>query len=1361
MAAQNIGPRIKIDGYAQYKKDMDNILSATKNLKSEQGLLAAKYTDATKAAEKYKDQQNFLNGAIANQEKALETNKKMLEKVKKEYGEDSTEANKYKKAVNDTETELEELRKQLKEIPSDGQIFRDEIAKQSEAIQTMGGKIQDAGKAISGVGSSLSMYVTAPLVAAGGAAVTTIVGFEKVMSKVQALSGVGSDDLETLSDKARELGSTTAFTAEEVGEGMSYMALAGWNSEQMLAGIAPILNLAAASGEDLGVASDIVTDALTAFGLSAEDTSHFVDVLATASANSNTTVSGLGEAFKFVAPVAGAMGYSIDDVSVALGLMANAGIKGSQAGTTLRTTISRLASPTKATAKTMEELGIAIKDENGEIKPLSVLLGDLREAFAGLSKEEAIAAASSLVGKNAMSGFLSLVQTGDEDVDNLTKAVQGADGAAQNMADTMLNNTAGALTIAKSAISEAAMAAGEALAPFVKDAADKVGELASMFSNLDKPMQDTIIKIGLVAAATGPLLVGVGNVMSAVGGLVSFVGAHPLGALLALGGVAIGWAATQIAITNTASRTSELTVETDKLRKSISDVNTNLGNVKTNLDNETKSAETNAAAAGVMISALDELTKKENLSNSEKALMVEYVNTLNEMYPEMNLQIDETGTKLNKTTEEMWGYVRSMEAAAKAEAYKDAYVDAVKQQVQAQANVNKAEKQYNAVMEKSGSTLKSRKLLQAQVTGLTEDMGQAEKQLSGLLADGTITQEDYNSALDAMGKGEVNVEGETLSLSKAQDKLIKSEGNNIAETNGVRKAMDEAQASLDECNSTVDELKSAYEKSVIEMAEAKAETEKIESATDNATEAFAETKKAVDDNRNAYQKLDEAQAALAKTFMEKVDGLTGGIQKALDSQMNMFEEFNKGTEISKEELLKNMQSQIEGVQNWEKNIDLLMKRGINEDVLQRLMEMGPQGSGYVEAFVSMSDEELAQAGEMWSQSLDIKGMSDKWGEQLKTDAATSVANGMEGVTDVMKTVGAKSPKAFADGVAAHLDDLEGVGEDVEEAVDGEFDEEAFYSIGTTAGEQIPKGVSDGIESPASTAKAKAAAKKAAELYTIDGLADVGEKAGKELTQGVANGMANDIKQDYVKSQKKGLILAATPSGMKAAGETAGKDLAQGTANGLANDTKKGYVKSGANTLKSAATPSGMKAVGETAGKDVAQGMANGEGNQTKLGYVKSAASNLKTAGTPTGMYSSGYDVGNNMSSGFIQGIKDKLQNIKDAAAQAAQSAIDKMKNLFDSHSPSRVMMELGHNVGEGFVIGLTAESSAIESAVTDTFDLGMLGAASGAHGAGSVSNSTAVNITVNGAPGQDVHELADIIEEKIAFNLRNREAAFA
>jgi len=321
----------------------------------------------------------------------------------------------------------------------------------------------------------------------GAAAVKVGSDFEGAMSKVEAISGATGRELDALKEKAKEMGASTKFSATESANAFEYMAMAGWKTEDMLSGIEGIMNLAAASGEELATTSDIVTDALTAFGLAAKDSTHFADILAQASSNANTNVGMMGETFKYVAPVAGALGYTAEDTALAIGLMANAGIKSSQAGTSLRSMMSRLTKPTREVQNAMNRLGVSLTDDHGKMKSLNEIMADLRAGFDGLSEAEAAELAASLAGQEAMSGLLAIVNASDDDFQKLERSIYHCDGAAARMAETMSDNLRGQITILKSGLEGLGISLYENMQvpcrDIVKEAQAMVQELQESFND--------------------------------------------------------------------------------------------------------------------------------------------------------------------------------------------------------------------------------------------------------------------------------------------------------------------------------------------------------------------------------------------------------------------------------------------------------------------------------------------------------------------------------------------------------------------------------------------------------------------------------------------------------------------------------------------------------------------------------------------------------------------------------------------------------------------------------------------------------------------------------------------------------------
>ncbi|MBU5489647.1 phage tail tape measure protein [Butyricicoccus intestinisimiae] len=452
--------------------------------------------------------QRLLKDAIAATKEKLDSLKVAQEQAKQQLENGELGQDKY----NALQREIVETEEELRRLQQEAATTNTALSK----IDVAGQKMETVGNSIAGAGKKM-MGVTTVIGGVGIAAVKTAADFDSSMSQVAAVSGATGKDFDALRNKAREMGAKTKFSATEAAEAMNYMAMAGWKTEDMLDGIEGVMNLAAASGEDLATTSDIVTDALTAFGLSAKDSGHFADILAAASSNANTNVSMMGETFKYCAPIAGALGFSAEDTAEAIGLMANAGIKSSQAGTALRTIMNNLAGDVKISGKAIGDVTIATTNADGSMRDLSDILADCRSAFGNLTESEKAQAAESLVGKNAMSGFLALMNAGQGDIDKLSSAIDNCDGSAEKMAMTMQDNLAGQLTILKSQLQELAISFGDILMPAIRSIVSKLQGFVDKLNGMDEGTKRAIVTIALLVASIGPLLVIIGTAISKIG----------------------------------------------------------------------------------------------------------------------------------------------------------------------------------------------------------------------------------------------------------------------------------------------------------------------------------------------------------------------------------------------------------------------------------------------------------------------------------------------------------------------------------------------------------------------------------------------------------------------------------------------------------------------------------------------------------------------------------------------------------------------------------------------------------------------------------------------------------------------------
>jgi TP901 family phage tail tape measure protein len=483
--------------YDNLKQKLELQKTAHDQLKTKVEAAKKAYEDSAKATGEDSEETQKLKAEYEKLSSQLSTSESQITKTETAITKQEAAVNQSKAALTEMEAELKNVNAELARAPFDGYAAKAE--KVGGTLTSVGQKLLPLSTSIAGLGV---------------AAVKTTADFDSEMSKVSAISGATGTDLDKLRGKAREMGAKTKFSASEAAQGMQYMAMAGWKTQDMMDGLEGIMNLAAASGEDLASTSDIVTDALTAFGLSAKDSSHFSDILAAASSNANTNVSMMGETFKYAAPVLGSLGYTAEDAALAIGLMANAGIKSSQAGTSLRGAITNLAKPTDTVAAAMDKYGISLTDSSGKMLSLRELMEQLRQKLGGLSEAEQAQAAAALFGKNAMSGMLAIINGSDKDFEKLAGAIDNCDGSSEKMANTMNDNLQGQITILMSQLQELAISFGEILMPKIRDIVTHIQNFVDKLNAMDEGQKETILRIGMFVAALAPMLMGLGKVIT-------------------------------------------------------------------------------------------------------------------------------------------------------------------------------------------------------------------------------------------------------------------------------------------------------------------------------------------------------------------------------------------------------------------------------------------------------------------------------------------------------------------------------------------------------------------------------------------------------------------------------------------------------------------------------------------------------------------------------------------------------------------------------------------------------------------------------------------------------------------------------
>lgn len=515
--------------YETLTKRLDNNKKKSEELKTKVAELSRAYEESKEATGENSEETKKLKTELDKAEKQLATTEAQTTKYE-------AAVKKQGAAVTQAEADLANMEVQLRDV--NAELARQKFDEYAEKAGKVGQAVQTAGQHM--------MKVTTAIGGVAAASVTVAANFEQQMSKVQAISGATAEETDKLTESARQWGRDTKYSATEAGEAFEYMALAGWKTDDMLEGIGGILNLAAASAMDLGTASDIVTDYLTAFGLSAKDAGKFADEMAYAMSHSNTTTEALGEAYKNCAATAASMGYSVEETTAVLMTMANAGVKGGEAGTALNAIMTRLATDTKGCATELAKYGVEVYDAQGNMNSLSSILTGVRGVWNNLTDEQQANLAKTIAGTNQFSALQTIMSgLSDEAIasgmsfSDYAEALQNCDGTASDMAATMQDNLLGRLTQLKSKLEDIGITVGNALLPFMEKAVAKIGELADKFAALSPQQQETILKIAGVVAAIGPLLTIVGKAISVSGQLSSGIG-KVVGKLAAMGTTASG-----------------------------------------------------------------------------------------------------------------------------------------------------------------------------------------------------------------------------------------------------------------------------------------------------------------------------------------------------------------------------------------------------------------------------------------------------------------------------------------------------------------------------------------------------------------------------------------------------------------------------------------------------------------------------------------------------------------------------------------------------------------------------------------------------------------------------------------------------
>lgn len=1250
---------------------------------------------------------------------------------------------------------------------ADGKIVI-ETGLDTKGIETGLKKVSSIAK--TGIATTVTAISGMSTALAGVAGYSIKVGssFEAGISKVQAVSGASNEQLQRLSDKAKEMGATTKFSATEAADAMNYMAMAGWKTEDMLNGIDGIMNLAAASGEDLATTSDIVTDALTAFGLSASDSTHFADVLAAASSNANTNVSMMGETFKYVAPVAGSLGYSAEDCAVAIGLMANSGIKASQSGTALRSMFSRLAKPSKEVKEAMEKLNISLTDSHGNMKSLDTLMGDLRNSFSGLSESEKAEMASSLAGQEAMSGLLAIVNASDADFNKLKDAIYGADGASAKMAETMQDNLQGKITILKSTIEGLGIKIYEEIEDPMKEAAegatDSVGQISSALENggIDVAVEKTGNIIGGLSvkiAQESPKMVDASVLL-----LKSFVQG------IQKNKNQLKYASREIIDSLCDGLIKLLPKEMqqpakkalDSLKKTFS---SGLGSLSGVTKKEleiigklfTKLADHMDTVAPVVISLVAAFKTFQMVQGP--------VGTVVSVLMKLQSVSSETGLAVSALNAIMSANPAVLIAGAIA-----ALVGGLALYATTVNQADAEQEAFNAKMDELGSNIESN---QRSLDNLKESMENTGSSIEASVAPVEKWRDGLNDAFDSTGKVK---EGCEDTANYILNQLNEAMGTSYSlTTDGFIQDNEGVKQSLEEVNQSID----AYIQSLKQKAIQEATTTQYTEAIQNQSEAqknLTDAQKAYNDALNEYaqaqedwkngindlsglekaqknldktrEKLGEASKASVEASVEVngldqvmgklAEGTPESVQEALDmyAQIPTYaSEAADGVATSQKEIQSALSStdytkMTEGFQLAVMQIDQSGGKipvSLRSSILQALNEvqkMGPEGKEYMEN--SMQQMMIA----MEDKIPEFKGAASMTGEEiLDTFQRYLVDSG------ALEGTGSEAIGQLSSGITSANVSIS-AGQKAQEATEAVS---AGITQGSTAIQEsarnaLESGINSGVTSADVTSAPTAAGKKAVDS----------EASG--ITSGMGSiGQALNTVNAYAMSQMSGSGLPQTAG--QTGSDTAGK-LASGLTSGQGNTTKaaSNLAKTVANSVKAVnlgsnlqsqarqavtAFTAGIRGQTSTAGNaaralgsSTAKALsacnlaASGRTEGTSFGNafaVAIASQNSAARSSGNGLalnaknalqagINGSHNIGLQFSAGFASGIRAGQNGVAAAAAAVANAAANAAKANLDIHSPSRVGDWIGKMFDYGISGGMTKNTGVVEKAAGHVTD---------------------------------------------------------
>lgn len=1179
---------------------------------------------------------------VRKNSKALEENGKYLEEAKNSADGCATSIDEFGKSVKQANTEVDDLNSNAGEA---GEVFTglgEKIASAvvmkgvsvaADALGTLKDKAVEAAEYVVEVGSS----------------------FEAGMSEVEAISGATGSELEALEDKAKSLGSSTKFSATEAASAMTNMSLAGWSVNQTLSGIDGVLQLAAASNMDLADASQIVTDNISTFNLEASQSTHLADMMAYAQANSSTTAAELGEAYKNCGANMNAAGQDIETTTSFLEALANNGLRSSEAGTSLAAIMRDLTSKMKDGKIAIGDTSVTVMDSNGNFRDMTDVLKDVESATDGMGDAQKQAALMATFTSDSIKGLNMLLNTGADQVAGYEESLRNCSGAASDMADTMQDNLQGKLT-----------------------------ELSSATEGLGIAVYDYI---------SGPLQGGVELLTDVVSGLTD-------------------------AITPQKDAMEEMYDEVVQSSQKVAD------NVQA-IDDQFTGTLNSVENVGALADRLEELNNVEDRTAVQKQEMASIVDKLSQSIPELAGAYDDENDKLSVTNDELEKLVENYQQTAIQQAVIAATQDLINESLAAQVQLDKAQEQKKITEDRMELLEKEREL----IVKLQEERQKASvdpsyqvdidfptektKLYTEALKKGAITQDEFNYAMEHLSDSSSEldsrldgIDGRTVAYGDATGIAATSIADCAEKMEGYSQAIEENQKTIDKCS----EEQERYAKSAENITKVK---------KDN-TESTEDNTKAQEDNADAIQAtglaaagagtaleglnktMERSQEAAdsAKTAMRQIldeyNSTMESIKADLQDKISFADKFDGGDDITTEQMNENLQSWVDGIQNYQQNLQRL-KEATDEsgqaifsaEFVQAIQEQGTDAANMLQHMVWTLDNQ----GEYGVEQL--KGISKKWTDamDISEDTATVMAANKTAYEMAMGDLGS-SDIDFSD-LRESIDNA------VASAVEGwaELPAATQESLMQTVqmaqecGVQIPEGLAEGIASGEITPQQAIDQLNGTIEGTIQGVAEIANKAGIQIPEEIQAGINAGGTQAVSAMQELLALIQQQAADAQSAGEEVGTAAGEGMQNSIKDQQSGIEQASGEGASAGAKAAEEKKSEFEQAGAESAKqyqaGIASGKG-----GAISEAGAMANQAASAVRIYqNSFYTAGYNAAAGVASGIEAGRSRVISASSAVAISALNAFKSALQIHSPSKKFQdEVGKMIPAGVAKGISGNA---------------------------------------------------------------------